>query len=88
MEHKLTGKYLEVIKGNRSLSISKNTRWYVIEVKELGSEYNYSVRLKIGYNGRIICLFARNKNILNNWDFNLNDGNPLKKIRVRVPYPG
>lgn len=88
MEHKLIGKWVEVVKGSKSLSISKGTQLYVADIKELGSDYSYSVRLVLSYNGRTMHLYVRHMNRLNDWEFNLNNGDPLKKIRVRAPYPG
>ena len=77
---------LKVTAGSNALNLSKGTVLDVIEVKELGADYSHMVRLVLKTGTRQLSLYARHINRLSDRSFNLNNGDPTKKIEVS-PFP-
>jgi hypothetical protein len=78
---------LEVIKGCSSLEIKKGAIAQVVSVTELGADYSHTVKLVLQFPGRKVVLYARHINRVREKTFNLNNGNPLKKIMVKGIFP-
>ena len=78
----LIGKKLTVIKGCNDLNIKKGAVISILAVDLLGAEYSHSVGITFKVSGRKCRMYARHVNRLSDTSFNLNNGNPLKKITV------
>lgn len=88
-----TEKTLKVLSGCRALNIKKGEKYTVTTIESLGSEYSHGVRLVLVKTylslagnteyGKKTVLWARHMNRLNDAEFNLNNGDPFKKIRVK-----
>jgi hypothetical protein len=81
------GNKVKVLKGCKALDLPKGISVQVIEVKELGKEYNYnvSVTFKIlnGFkSGTVKTLQARHPNRLQDAVVRLSHANPLNFIEV------
>lgn len=77
---------VRIVRGCKAREIRKDTFWVVMEVRELGKDYDYhydyQVKIVLGRNGRRVAFFARHQNQLKDDFINLNDGNPLHKIQI------
>lgn len=83
------GSKIQIEKGCRASGIDKGTTAEVLVVRELGADYSHSVavtfRMLNGYkSGKSFTRYARHVNRLSDTFINMNDGNPLHKITVRV----
>ena len=74
---------LRVVNGSRALGIPAHSNLYNVEVTPLGPDYGHQVKVSFVHNGTQRTLYARHMNRVNEPEFNMNSGNPLKKIRVR-----
>lgn len=74
---------IKVVEGSRQLGISKGEHGTILSIQELGADYSYTVKLVIQFNSKKLVLFARHINRVREDSFNLNNGNPLKKIKVK-----
>lgn len=75
-------KELRVQEGCKALQIPKGARLHVVSVTPYGAAFSHQVKLVIDYCGRLVTLWARHPNRLQDPTFNLNNGNPLHKIKV------
>jgi hypothetical protein len=78
---------VKVLKGCRELEISKGSIADIVSIVELGAEYSHTVKLVLQFPGRKFVLYARHINRVREETFNLNNGNPLKKIVVKGIFP-
>jgi hypothetical protein len=81
-----TGTTLIIVSGSKALNLSKGAHLHVLEVIPLGAKYGYFVKVQFETKGRTMSLYARHMNRLNDDEFNMNNGDPLNKIRVKVKY--
>lgn len=78
-----------ITKGCRPRNIDKNVLAEVVAVVELGADYGHSIKLYLrllnGFNAREMrVLYARHRNRLADPIVNLNDGNPLHTVKIRL----
>lgn len=83
MEPLKSGDLVRVVKGNRARDTHASQVWTVSEIKELGKDYGYQVKVCLSQlSGRTVAWYARHINRLSDKRINFNDGNPLHKIQI------
>jgi hypothetical protein len=79
---------ITVLKGSRVFGMVKGRVYPVLDTKELGAEYSHQVQVRIQLTDRVIRLYARHKNRLQDeGGCNLNNGDPTMKVRVKFNGP-
>lgn len=78
-----------VTKGNKAFAVAKNVTVTILDVQELGADYSHQVRVRFrtlnGMGaGKVYAFYARHINRLSDPVVNLNSGNPLHAIQLRV----
>lgn len=77
-----TGTRVRIIKGCLAREITKGSQ-ATVEVRPLGKEYGYSVRVTLTFSsGRVVSFYARHPNRLSDSVVRMNDGNPFHTIEV------
>ena len=81
------GSKVKVEKGCAERGVAKNVSAEVVSVTLLGAEYGHQVKVVLRFlngfsSGKSIVLYARHENRLSDAVINLNDGNPLHKVKV------
>ena len=79
-----TNSMVRVVKGNVARDITKHSLWAVNSITNLGADYSHSVKVVLRRGNRVVSFYARHQNRLADTVVNLNDGNPLHKIQVRL----
>lgn len=78
-----TGDIVTIIKGCVARGLFKGGPYIVADVSELGADYSHSVRVTLQQGNRRVNMYARHRNRLSDPVINLNDGNPLHKIKIQ-----
>lgn len=83
MDHIDIGDKVLIVKGCRARGISKGNVAYIVNIECKGAEYSHMVNVVLSLPGRCVSFWARNINRLSDIIINLNDGNPLHKIKIK-----
>jgi hypothetical protein len=75
--------YLQVVKGSKSLNIPKGRILSMTSCEGMGAEYSHQARCRFVSGERQFALWARSSKHVLRDEFNLNNGDPTKTIRVR-----
>lgn len=83
------GVRVAIEKGCKARDVTKGATAMVTAVTELGSDYNYSVKVTLKFlntflSGKTLSFYASHPNRLDDDLVNLNDGRPEHKIVIRV----
>lgn len=79
------GSKIVIEKGCRDRNIAAHQKATVHVIQELGREYSHQVGVTMSFvNGRTVTFYARHRNRLADPIVNLNDGNPMHTLKVRV----
>jgi len=82
--HPLLNRAVTITKGCDGLQLRKNQKAIVMGITMLGAEYSHQVKVTLNLGGRQTSLYARHINRLSDPTFNLNNGNPLKRVTIRA----
>jgi hypothetical protein len=84
-----TGTRVLILKGCNARGITKGTTAKVADVRELGADYGHAVKVSLTWSGGVNAgktfgFYVRHKNRLTDAVVQMNDGNPMHKIRLQV----
>lgn len=75
---------LLVVAGCKSYNLKKGDVLDVVSIRPMGSDYSHAAAVSFTCAGRRKTMYARNVNCTRAAEFNLNCGDPCKKVRVRT----
>jgi hypothetical protein len=73
----------QVVKGCAALGVQKGTILYLIDREDMGAAYSHQCKVRLRSWNATIVLYARFYKYTDKEEFNLNNGNPMKSIRLR-----
>lgn len=83
------GSKVKIEKGCKARDVSKGASAKVMSVEKMGADYSHAVKVTLFFlntflSGKTLTFYARHENRLADPVVNLNDGNPLHTIQVRL----
>lgn len=77
-------KQIKIVSGCKALDLPKGAVLQVVSAEAMGPDYSHQALVVVQYGTRRVSLWARHPNRLQDPTFNLNNGNPLKRITVKA----